>query len=280
MKFLAKSLLTALFICTPFLTLPAFASVEWSMKRELKLEAAPLDMTSSPDGKLIYLLVPGRILIYSVPENRIIESMPVDKSADRLISGKDNSFVVSSSADKKLKIYQLETREKIDTSGRPYIGQKDAPVTVAVFSDYQCPYCGRLDTLLRQVLEKNPKTVKIVFKSFPLKFHAFAKSAAIAALAANDQGKFPEFHEKLFANISTLSDIKIQEIAKELNLDMERFNMKLQDSAFQEIVNRDLAEGERIGVNSTPTVYINGKLLKDRSLQGIQEIINMELGRP
>lgn len=280
MKILAKYLLSSLLICTAFLSIPAIASVEWALKRELNLEAAPLDMSTSPDGKLVYVLVSGRILIYSVVENRIIDSMLVDKSADKLISGRDNSFIVLSSVEKKLKIYQMETREKIDTSGRPFKGPKDAPVTIAVFSDYQCPYCGRLDTLLKQVLEKNPRIVKIVFKNFPLKFHAFAKNAAIAALAANDQGKFYEFHEKLFASISTLNDAKIQEIAKEINLDMERFNRKLQDSSLQEIIKRDLAEGERIGVNSTPTIYINGKLLNDRSLQGFQDVINMELKEP
>lgn len=263
-----------------FMSLPAIASVEWSLKRELKLEASPLDMASSPDGKLVFVLVPGRILIYSVVENRIIDSMLVDKAADRLISGRDNSFVVSSSTEKMLKIYQMETREKIDTSGLPFRGPKDAPVTVAVFSDYQCPYCGRMDSLLGQVLAKNPKTIRIYFKNFPLKFHPFAKQAAIAALAAHDQGKFFEFHEKLFANISTLNDAKIQEIAKELNLDVERFNKKMQDPSLQEIINRDMAEGEKIGVNSTPTIYVNDKLLKDRSLQGVQEVINMELGKP
>lgn len=263
-----------------FLTLPAVASEEWTMKRELTLEANPLDLAPSLDGKLVYVLVPGRILIYSVVENKVIDSMLVDKSADRLISGRDNSFVVSSSAEKKLKLYQMERREKIDTSNIPFRGPKDAPVTVAVFSDYQCPYCGRLDSLLRQVLEKNPRTVKIVFKNFPLKFHVFAINAAVAVLAANDQGKFPEFHEKLFANISTLNDAKIQEIAKELNLDVQRFNRKMQDPSLQEIINRDMAEGEKIGVNSTPTIYVNGKLLKDRSLQGFQEVINMELGKP
>jgi protein-disulfide isomerase len=194
--------------------------------------------------------------------------MPVDKTADRLISGRDNSFVVSSSADKKLKIYQMEIREKIDTTGRPFKGPKDAPVTIAVFSDYQCPYCGRLDTLLRQVLEKNPKTVKIVFKNFPLKFHAYAKNAAVAALAAYDQGKFAEFHEKLYANIST-QRLQNWEIVKETNLDMERFNRKLQDSSSMVIIKRDLAEGERIGVNSTPTIYVNGKL-NDRSLKAFR----------
>ncbi len=121
--------------------------------------------------------------------------------------------------------------------------------------------------------------MKLVFKNFPLDFHKISRKAAAATLAAHEQGKFLEFHEKVFANISILNDAKIQEIAKELKLDLERFNKKMQDPAVLELINRDVAEAQRIGVNSTPTIFVNGKPLKDRSLQGFQEMINMELSR-
>lgn len=129
------------------------------------------------------------------------------------------------------------------------------------------------------MLEKYPKDVKLVFKNFPLDFHKIARKAASAALAAHEQGKFWEFHEKLFANISALNDAKIQEIAKELKLDLERFNKKMQDKAVLELINRDVAEAQKIGVNSTPTIFVNGKPLKDRSMQGFQEMIDMEFNR-
>lgn len=274
-----KYILTALLLSVTIPSAPAVASVEWSVRRELNLQATPLDMASSPDGKLVYVLVTGRILIYSVAENKILNSMPIEKSADRLVSVKDDSFVVSIATEKKLKVYQLEAREKIDISDLPCIGSKDAPVTIVVFTDYQCPYCGRLDSVIKQVLDKNKKSVKMVAKNFPLKFHAYAKKAATGALAASYQGKFSDFHEKLFANIATLNDGKVQEIAKQLNLDMESFNKKLQDPIVQIIINRDIADGERIGINGTPTVYVNGKLLKDRSLDGFQEMIDLELGK-
>jgi protein-disulfide isomerase len=129
------------------------------------------------------------------------------------------------------------------------------------------------------VLEKYPKDVRLVFKNFPLNFHNMAKKAAAAALAADDQGKFWEFHEKLFANISVLNDAKFQEIAKELKLDLERFNKRVQDHGVSELINRDVAEAQRIGVNSTPSIFVNGKPLKDRSLQGFQDMIEDELRR-
>jgi protein-disulfide isomerase len=255
------------------------ASVEWSLKRQLNLEASPSDVAASPDGKLVYVLVPGKILVYSVTENKVIDFMPVGRSADKLTMGKDNSFIVTSSTEKTLKIYQAEIRHQIDISGLPFKGPEQAPVVIAVYSDYQCPYCARLGPLLQQVLEKYPKDVKLVYKNFPLDFHKIARKAASSVLAADEQGKFWDFHEKLFDNISALNDAKIQEIAKELKLNMERFNKKMQDPAVIELINRDVAEAQRIGVNSTPTVFVNGKPLKDRSLQGFQEMIEDELHR-
>lgn len=115
----------------------ANASVEWSLKRELSLDASPLDMAASPDGRLAYVLVPGKILVYSLSENKIIDFMPVDRSMDRLALGKDNSFIVSSSIAKSLKVYKAEVRHQIDISGLPFKGPELAPVVIAVYSDYQ-----------------------------------------------------------------------------------------------------------------------------------------------
>lgn len=255
------------------------ASVEWSLKRQLNLEASPLDVAASADGRLVYVLVPGKILVYSTSENKVIDFMPVDRSADKLTLGTDNSFIVSSSSEKSLKIYKAEIRQNIEVSGLPFRGPEHAPVVIAVYSDYQCPYCARLGPLLQQVLEKYPKDVKLVYKNFPLDFHKIARKAAAAVLAANEQGKFWEYHEKLFANISALNDAKIQAIAKELKLDMERFNKTMQDKTVLDLINRDVTEAQRIGVNSTPSVFVNGKPLKDRSLQGFQDMIDDELRR-
>ncbi len=113
------------------------ASFEWSLKRELNLEAPPLDIVPSLDGKLVYVLIPGKILVYSASENKVIDFMPVDRSADKLTMSKDNSFIVASSTERTLKIYQAETRHKIDVSGLPFRGPERAQVVIAVYSDYQ-----------------------------------------------------------------------------------------------------------------------------------------------
>ena len=127
------------------------------------------------------------------------------------------------------------------------------------------------------MLEKYPKKVKLVFKNFPLSaIHPFAHAAAAAALAADAQGKFWEFHQKLFANQEKLNDAVIQGIARQLNLDMERFNRAMRDPAIQNLIARDVAEGQQAGVEGIPIVFVNGKLPLRGSLEGIEELIKAE----
>lgn len=131
--------------------------------------------------------------------------------------------------------------------------------------------------VLEQLLEKYPKEVKVVFKNFPLRNHKFAKKASIAAHAAERQGKFWEFHDLLFENHNKINDQKIQEIAQELGLDMEKFNKSMKDSQILAQVSRDKSEGIKAGVRSTPTVFINGKLARNKTLQGLLAKIEKEL---
>ena len=127
---------------------------------------------------------------------------------------------------------------------------------------------------LEQVLEQYPNQVKVVFKNFPLRNHKFAKPAALAALAANEQGKFWEFHDKIFENYNKLSEQKLQKIAVELQLDMERFEADRKDQKMQASVTRDSRDGQSAGVRGTPTIFVNGRLLKNRSVQGFREMID------
>jgi len=131
--------------------------------------------------------------------------------------------------------------------------------------------------VLGQVLEKYPRDVKVVFKNFPLNSHRFALEAAAAALAAGTQGKFWEFHDRLFENYNHLNDQTIRGIAVSLNLDIVEFEKKMKDPEIQKRIRQDIIDGRQAGVNSTPTVFINGKLLKNRSLAGFQAAIEKEL---
>ena len=133
--------------------------------------------------------------------------------------------------------------------------------------------------VLGQVLEKYPKDVKVVFKNFPLRSHRYALEAAAAALAAGSQGKFWEFHDRLFENYNRLNDQKIREIALLLNLDEAEFNTKMRDPEIQQRIRQDILDGRQAGVNSTPSVFINGRLLRNRSFAGFQAAIDKELQR-
>jgi len=131
--------------------------------------------------------------------------------------------------------------------------------------------------VLEQVLEKYPDDVKIVFKNFPLRNHKFALKAATAALAAKSQGKFWEFHDLLFKNYNKLNDQKIHEIALELGLDQTEFEKKMKDPRIKAMIRQDLRDGAQAGVRATPTVFINGRRLKNRTLQGFQAAVDKEL---
>lgn len=127
------------------------------------------------------------------------------------------------------------------------------------------------------MLEGNPDKVKIVFKQFPLAMHKMARKAAAASLAAKEQGKFWEYHDKLFESTSSLSDAKLQEIAEGVGLDMEKFDEGLADSSIQKAITSDLRNGQQAGVRGTPTVFVNGKRMKSRNRQSFQKMIDAEL---
>lgn len=127
------------------------------------------------------------------------------------------------------------------------------------------------------MLEKNPKTVKIVYKNFPIRSHKFAVEAAIAALAADRQGKFWDFHDELFKQYNKLNEKKIQEIAATVKLDLAQFEKDRKDPLLLEQIRYDYNEGIRAGINSVPSVFVNGRKLKDRSLRGFQALIDKEL---
>lgn len=119
--------------------------------------------------------------------------------------------------------------------------------------------------------------MKLVFKSFPLRKHKYAKKAAVAAFAARRQGKFWEYHDLLFENIDTLSDQKFRQIARELGLDLERFEKDINDLKIVARINQDIRLGAHMGVRGTPTVFINGRVSRARTLEALEAAVKNEL---
>lgn len=130
--------------------------------------------------------------------------------------------------------------------------------------------------MLEQLLEKNKDTIKIVLKNMPLSFHKMAAPAALAALAADNQGKFWEYHDKLFL-AKKLSEKELIAIAESLQLEMERFNADRASQETRARLQKDMRDAQKAGVTGTPTVFVNGRQLKQRSLAGFQSLIDEEL---
>jgi protein-disulfide isomerase len=129
------------------------------------------------------------------------------------------------------------------------------------------------------LLEKYPNDIKIVFKNFPLPMHPLAPKAAAAALAAGRQDRFWEYHHKLFEAGGALSEGTMQTVARELKLNMEKFNKDINDPAIQRLIQRDMNEAAQAEVPGTPTLFLNGKLVQFRSPQDIDQAIEAELKR-
>jgi protein-disulfide isomerase len=147
-------------------------------------------------------------------------------------------------------------------STEPTIGPADAPLTVVLFSEFQCPFCAKGTRLIERVLEDHPGKVRVVFKNFPLPFHQDAMLAAEAALAAHSQGRFWEMHDLLFANQRALSQESIEGYARKLGLDMDRFQADLASHVFAPVVEEQMEEGRSAGVQGTPNFFINGRVVK------------------
>jgi len=163
----------------------------------------------------------------------------------------------------------------ISTTDAPAKGPKDAKITIVEFSDYQCPFCSQAEPLMDQVLEAYPKDVKRVYKQFPLtSIHPNALPASKAAVAAGKQGKFWEMHKKLFENQRELSPDNYKKWAKELGLDMARFEKDMNSPEVQAQIDRDTADARSAEVSGTPTIFVNGKRLQQRSLDGFKQAID------
>jgi len=129
------------------------------------------------------------------------------------------------------------------------------------------------------VLKKYPNEVKLVVKQFPLPNHSFALQASKAALAANMQGKFWEMHDALLKNYNALDDKKLQDIAKEVGLDWAKLEKDMNSPSVTEIIKEDVANAREVGVRGTPTVFLNGKNTRQRSLGGFSQEIEAELAK-
>lgn len=152
---------------------------------------------------------------------------------------------------------------QIATDTAPLRGAPMAPVTIVEFSDFQCPFCAAAHQDLDRLAREFEGQIKLVFKHFPLGGHDRAMPAARAAEAALAQGKFWEMHDLLFDHQHSLQDADLESYARQLHLDVDRFKADMLAAPAQEHIDADRQEGERLGIRGTPTIYINGRLLRE-----------------
>jgi protein-disulfide isomerase len=179
-------------------------------------------------------------------------------------------------------LFEAPRQEVAIDANDPSLGSTSAPVTLIEFSDFQCPFCQRVSPTLKQVRATYGDKVRIVWKDFPLtQIHPQAFKAGEAAHCAGEQGKFWEFHDRMFANQQALQPADLKASAAALGLDSAKFDACLDTSKYAERVRNGVAEGSRLGVNSTPTIYVNGRLLSGaQPFEVFKSVIDEELSRP
>lgn len=142
-------------------------------------------------------------------------------------------------------------------------GDKNAPITIIEYSDFQCPFCQRFHDTMKQVMEAYPNDVRWVYKHFPLdSIHPYARGAAEASECAGDQDKFWEFTDILYANQSSIKPDYFSEVAKDLGLNTKTFDDCLSSGKYASLVTDQFNEGRQNGVTGTPGNFINGQIVK------------------
>ncbi|HEY6327963.1 MAG TPA: thioredoxin domain-containing protein, partial [Blastocatellia bacterium] len=163
----------------------------------------------------------------------------------------------------------------IATDDRPAKGKADAAVTVIEFTDFQCPNCAATEPVLEALAAEYGDNLRLVVRDFPLTQHANAAKAAEAAEAARAQGKYWEYIDKLFHNQAALTVDKLKEYAGQLGLDRSKFDSELDSGKYALAVQHDLADGMRLAIDSTPTIFINGKKYRgDKTREAIKSALD------
>lgn len=172
----------------------------------------------------------------------------------------------------------LADKVDVEIGDSPVWGYKKAQYTIIGFSDFQCPFCKRGDDTIKELIKKHEKKIKYVFKHYPLSFHPEAAPASKAAWAAGKQDKFYEYHDQLFVNQAKLGEELYVQIAKDLDLNLEKFNKDRASEDAQKQIDADMKAAQAIGVQGTPGFILNGvKILGAYPVDHFEKVItNLE----
>jgi protein-disulfide isomerase len=219
------------------------------------------DMPNSCRRSLIF----ARTVVDSIREGK-------DEAAvTKVLQAKAATFVEARLPEDNGQIYN------IDVTNNPVRGPKTAQVRIVEFSDFQCPYCAELQKTLEQVLKAFPKDVQVIYKQYPLNIHQYSRQAAAASLFAQGQGKFWELHDKMFQGFTQINDQNLRKWVGEVGLNLAEYDKAVQSGRFEPVIQKDMADGAAAKVLGTPTLFVNGKRIHDRSFEGFKKTIQEEL---
>jgi protein-disulfide isomerase len=186
-------------------------------------------------------------------------------------------FVDQLRAKYKPQVLLAAPKVEVGTGSLEPRGPAGAPITLVVFSDYECPYCKRAENTLEDVLNAYPDKIRVYHRDFPLEFHAQARPAAIAARCANEQGKFWPYRRALYTSADLSAD-RFKEIADQTGLDRAKFDECVASNKFDAAIAKDIDDGADVGVNGTPAFFVNGRVLSGaQPLDAFKSAIDAEL---
>lgn len=200
----------------------------------------------------------------------------VIKENPKLIFDTVNNYVKEQQKKSQQQALEASFKNRINdvvADNNPTKGHKNAPITIIEYTDFQCPYCARGAKTIDRIVEMYPEKVRLAFKNNPLKFHAQALPAAKAALAANRQGKFWEYHDLLFKNSASLNEEKFLKFAQDLGLDMEKFNKDRNSEEIAKQIESEQASASKHKLTGTPSFVLNGVVI--RGAQPPENFVNV-----
>jgi protein-disulfide isomerase len=153
----------------------------------------------------------------------------------------------------------------LDTANSPRRGHPNAPIVIVEWADFECPFCAHASSFFEDIMKQRPGKVSVVFKYFPLSSHPHGELTACAAAAADLQGKFWPMHNQLFENQASIDAAKIHEIAGKIGLDLPKFEQDLTSDEVKRRVDKDRAEADRLGLEGTPFIWVNGRHVDSKS---------------
>ena len=213
------------------------------------------------------------------PLNDAIKAQIADQLKRQKTGPIGQAFLAKLKEEAKVEVFLSAPRFNVTASGTSK-GPKDAPITLITISDYECPYCGRAEETVKEVLKAYPGKIKLVFNDFPLPMHEHAQKAAEAAHCAEDQGKYWEMHDKLFSNQKALTIGDLKGYAKGLGLDTAKFDKCLDSGEKEKMIKDSVAAAEGLGFSSTPMFFVNGVLIQGaQPLPVFKEAIDRELAK-